>query len=101
MSTTTPITHEFPCLNPDILREIIREKERGYINTLVNLFLYPRFIALCERDIADRECSPERREALRKTIESHKIALLSEEQSRETWEHLISYLRSFLPEYAD
>jgi hypothetical protein len=85
-------------VNPELLREVIREKERGYINTLVNLFLYPRFIDLCERDIADPECSPERREALENTVASHRMALSGETQSLETWELLIPHLYSLHPD---
>ncbi|HRI36636.1 MAG TPA: hypothetical protein PK765_06320 [bacterium] len=85
-------------LDPDLLREIIREKERGYVNTLVNLFLYPRFIELCERDMADPNCSAERHEALTQTITSHRVALSGEQQSLETWELLLDHLYSLHPD---
>lgn len=85
-------------VNPELLLELIREKERGYLGTLANLFLYPRFIELCERDMADPECSDERRTALAKTVESHRMAISAERQSLETWELLIPYLHSLHPD---
>ena len=81
-------------INPAILDEIIREKERGYLGTIVNLFLYPRFIEVCERAIEEATDSDERRESLTKMITSHQMTLRGEEESLETWELLLPYLYS-------
>ncbi len=81
-------------INPAILDEIIREKERGYLGTIVNLFLYPRFIEVCERAIGETTDSDERRESLTKMVESHRMTLRGEEESLETWELLLPYLYS-------
>ena len=80
-------------LNPVLLEDIIREKERGYLGTVVNLFLYPRFIELCRRAIAETD-APERIESLEKMIESHEMTLRGETESLETWELLLPYLYS-------
>lgn len=80
-------------INQEVLEDIIAEKERGYINTIINLFLYPRFIQLCEEELAKTE-TEERTDALSTLLERHKTALKAETESKDTWELLLPYLDS-------
>ena len=80
-------------INQEVLEEIICEKERGYINTIINLFLYPRFITLCNAELTKTE-SDERKDALNALLDRHATTLKAEEESKETWELLLPYLNT-------
>lgn len=75
----------------ELIAATLSEKRRAYLNTLVNLFLLPRFITLCEKDLETAE-TEERREALTQMVNTHKLNLKAEQDSKETWELLLDYL---------